>query len=372
MDRTMAARAPAGRLGSSSRTKDAGRGTTGPAAALGARARRQIAALRAALSGHRRLRIALLCALVALPLLGAGWLWFRHSSFVAVEHVRVSGAHGPQATAIDSALTEAAKRMSTLDASPARLRAAVARFPDVSAIRVRTSFPHAMAITVVERRAVAALVAGGTHLAIGADGVALGAGVPTASLPQIADDVAPASGDRAANPLVLQALAVLGAAPQRLDRLAARAYFSPRGLTVAMRSGLLVYFGDASRPHAKWLALAAVLADASSTGAVYVDVRTPERAAEGFTPGTAPHESEAAGESEPQAGKSESTVSALAAGLAAATPEGRAHIREEQESRERAAGAKEEAASEPSSGGSSPATEASGGEGAGGGTEAGG
>ncbi len=60
------------------------------------------------------------------------------------------------------------------------------------------------------------------------------------------------------------------------------------GLTVAMRDGLLVYFGDASRPHAKWLALAAVLADSSSAGADYVDVRLPERPAAGFPPGRAP------------------------------------------------------------------------------------
>ena len=42
-----------------------------------------------------------------------------------------------------------------------------------------------------------------------------------------------------------------------------------------MRNGLLVYFGDATRPHAKWLSLADVLADPSSAGASYVDVRLP-------------------------------------------------------------------------------------------------
>ena len=55
-----------------------------------------------AISRHRRLRIALLAVLVALPLLAGGWLLLRNSSFVAVEHVRVSGLHGPEAQAIDS------------------------------------------------------------------------------------------------------------------------------------------------------------------------------------------------------------------------------------------------------------------------------
>ena len=48
-----------------------------------------------------------------------------------------------------------------------------------------------------------------------------------------------------------------------------------------MRDGLLVYFGDDARPHAKWLALARVLADPSSDGSRYVDVRLPERPAAG-------------------------------------------------------------------------------------------
>jgi cell division protein FtsQ len=359
MDRTMAARAPAGRLGSSSRRAGTGRGALRPLHGLAARLRRGIGAIVAALRAHRRARIALLVALVALALLGAGWLWLRHSSFVAVEHVRVAGAHGPQAGAIDRALTEAAKRMSTLDAKPAELNAAVARFPEVSAVRVRTSFPHSMRITVVERPAVAALLVGGTRIAIGADGVALGTAGSTGSLPTVADDIAPASGERARNTLVLQALAVLGAAPAKLDRLVARAYFSPRGLTVAMRSGLLVYFGDASRPRAKWLALAAVLADAGSAGALYVDVRTPERAAEGFSAGSGPHEPEPGSGGEVQIGKGESTVSALAAGLAAATPEGRAHSGAGGGEEE----ASEEASKEAASGnGSTSTSEASGGE----------
>ncbi len=267
----------------------------------------------------------LVCALVALALLGGAWMWLRHSSFVAVEHVRISGAHGQQASAIESALTEAAKRQSTLSFSSGQLDAAVARFPEVAAIHVTTSFPHSMRIAVVERAPVAALLIGGMRIAIGADGTALGTGVPTGSLPTVADDVAPPSGERARNPLVLQALAVLGAAPGVLRKYLTRAYFSPRGLTVAMRTGLLVYFGDATRPRAKWLALAAVLAEPSSAGALYVDVRTPERAAAGFPPGSAPHEGEGSATGEAQMGKGESTVAALAAGLAAATPEGREH-----------------------------------------------
>jgi cell division septal protein FtsQ len=322
MDRSMAAAGRSGRLDGSAR------GSNGQSAWLPGflgRARGALSGLLAALGTRRRLRIALLCALVALPLLGGAWMWLRHSSFVAVEHVRIAGAHGQQASAIESALTEAARRQSTLDVSTAQLKSAVARFPEVATVHVVTSFPHSMRIVVVERAPVAALLVGGARIAIGADGVALGTGVQTGSLPTVADDVAPPSGERARNPLVLQALTVLGAAPRAVRKYISRAYFSPRGLTVAMRTGLLVYFGDATRPHAKWLALAAVLAEPTAASALYVDVRTPERAAAGFAPGSAPHEGEGGATGEAQMGKGESTVSALAAGLAAATPVGREH-----------------------------------------------
>jgi cell division protein FtsQ len=325
MDRTIAAGAAAGRLGGAAGGARTRRGAFRP----GAGARRALSSSLAALGARRRARLVVICALILVPLLAGGWMWLRHSSFVAVQHVHVAGAHGAQASAIDGALTEAARGMSTLAPDVAKLKAAVARFPQVSDVRADPSFPHGMRITVIERAAVAALAVGGDRIAVSADGTALGTSVPSASLPAVADDVAPGSGARVRNVLVLQALTVLGAAPGALARLASRAYFSARGLTVAMRSGLLVYFGDATRPHAKWLALASVLADSSSAGALYVDVRSPERAAAGFAAGGGPREAEGAGEA--QIGKGESTVGTLAAKLAEATPEGRAKARGEAE-----------------------------------------
>ncbi|HXB14594.1 MAG TPA: FtsQ-type POTRA domain-containing protein [Solirubrobacteraceae bacterium] len=339
MDRTIAAGAAAGRLGGASRR----------VFPPGAGARRALAPLLAALGARRRLRLTLICALVVLPLLAGGWMWLRHSSLVAVEHVRVTGTRGAQARAIDGALTEAAHGMSTLAPDVAKLKAAVARFPQVSEVRADPSFPHGMRITVLERAPVAALLVGGSRIAVGADGTVLGTTLPNASLPAVADDVAPASGARVGNELVRQALTVLGAAPAALLRLAGRAYFSTRGLTVAMRGGLLVYFGDATRPHAKWLALASVLADSSSAGAVYVDVRSPERAAAGFAAGAGPRETEG-GTGEAQIGKGESTVGTLAAKLAEATPEGRAKAAGGEAEEKRSEAASQPAGAGPSGG----------------------
>jgi len=71
-------------------------------------------------------------------------------------------------------------------------------------------------------------------------------------------------------------------------KVVARVYTDSNGLTVAMRNGLLAYFGDATRPHAKWLSLARVLADPGSAGASYVDVRVAEHPAAGFPSGAPP------------------------------------------------------------------------------------
>ncbi|MCW3033565.1 MAG: cell division protein FtsQ [Solirubrobacteraceae bacterium] len=319
MDRSFAARSPAGRRG------------TRRAAAPGAPAARSglltggipqaLSGVLRAIGSRRRLRIASVCLAVGLPVLGGGWLWLRHSSFVAVEHIRVTGVHGPEAHAIQTALRDAAKGMSTLDAKPAALKSAVSRFPAVSEVRAIPSFPHSMRIEVTQLPAVAALLVGGTRTAVAGDGTVLGPSLLSSTLPSVADDVAPGTGAHLSNTLVLQALAVLGAAPAVLDRLAEKAYFGPRGLTVAMRNGLLVYFGDATRPHAKWLSLASVLADKSSAGAKYVDVRLPGRPAAGFAPGTGPSHTEEAATGETQRVRSESTIAALAAGLARANPE---------------------------------------------------
>ena len=76
---------------------------------------------------------------------------------------------------------------------------------------------------------------------------------------------------------------MLGAAPRVLLGWVSKVFMGPEGMTVAMRNGVALYFGDVTRPHAKWLAAARVLADPSSAGATYVDVRAPERPAAGTT-----------------------------------------------------------------------------------------
>jgi cell division protein FtsQ len=277
-----------------------------------------------AIARHRRLRIALLTALVALPLLAGGWVLLRKSSFTAVQHVEVSGLHGgPQAQAIEAALNGAASHMSTLDVHSAALRAAVASFPVVRAVHATPSFPHGLRIEVTEQLPVAVLTISGQRTAVAADGVVLGPALLSSSLPALSDSqqgaASPQPGQRMQGQSLLAELTVLGAVPQPLERFVARVYSSPgrQGLTVAMHNGLLVYFGDAARPHAKWTALARVLADSTSAGAVYIDVRVPERPAAGFSSAGAP--SAATTLTSQQVTTPESTVAALAAKLTEGT-----------------------------------------------------
>ena len=269
---------------------------------------------------RRRLRIALLALLIAVPLLGCGWLWFRQSPFVAVQRVQISGVHGPEGAAVRSALTDAARGMSTLDVHSGALLAAVAPLRVVREVRALPRFPHGLRIEVVEQLPVAALLAGGVRTAVAADGVVLGPALLSSSLPTIPGSAELTAGGRVRGADVLGALTVLGAAPAPLARLAERAFMGPHGLTVAMRNGLLVYFGDATRPHAKWLSLADVLADPGSAGASYVDVRLPSRPAAGFPAGVTPPSASAAESAAAAAqGTPESPVASLAAGLSSGT-----------------------------------------------------
>ena len=230
---------------------------------------------------HRRLRLLSLGVLLAIPVLAGGWLWLRNSPLVAVEHVQISGVRGIDASQIDAALERAAKQMSTLDPHPGALQAAVAGFPQVRSLHLSASFPHSLSITVREQPPVAVLIVDGQRTALAADGVVLGSSFVSGALPVINGQAFESK--HVHNQQTLEYLTVLGAAPPALESLVTRAYTTPKGLTLAMHGGLLVYFGDSSRPHAKWDSLTGVLANSSSSGASYVDVRLPERPAAGMT-----------------------------------------------------------------------------------------
>jgi cell division septal protein FtsQ len=212
--------------------------------------------------------------------------------------------------------------MSTLDVDTRALRSAVARFPIVGTVTARASFPHGLRIAVVERKPIAELGDGTSSTALSADGVVLGPQALAHGLPAVTTSFEPPPGRRLTDPKLLGPLAILAAAPRPVLHLIVRAFDGPHGITLAMRNGLDVYFGDSSLPHAKWLALGRVLADPSSSGALYIDLSVPSHPAAGFAgPVARGSEGEAGGEGHPAGGTStEDTVAALASQLSAHAP----------------------------------------------------
>lgn len=236
---------------------------------------------------RQRARLAVAVALLAIVVLGGGWLLLRDSSLVAVDHVTVTGASGPDGAAISSALDAAARKMTTLDVSTGRLEAAVAGFPEIRGLRVSTDFPHGIAIHVIELVPVGAVRLAGREVAVTGDGTLLPKVAVNGSLPLIALDEPPI-GERLIQQSALSAARLLAAAPhQLLARLDEVTTVAGHGLVAQIRNGPSVYFGDSSQARAKWLALVAVLANPSSAGALYIDVTDPVRPAAGAGEGAA-------------------------------------------------------------------------------------
>jgi cell division protein FtsQ len=223
-------------------------------------------------------------ALLTVVVLAGAFLWLRDSSLVRVTHVEVTGISGAQAGEIRDALTEAARDMTTLHVDEDALRDAVATYPVVRDVHTDADFPHRLRIAVDAYRPIGAIDIGGRSVAVAPDGTVLD-GTPTRNLAVIAA-AGSAAGTKVAGTDATRLVRLLAAAPAPLRDRAQRAMRGPNGLAVALRDGPRIDFGDLSRLDAKWLAAAAVLADADSRGAAYVDVRLPEKPAAGPMPAT--------------------------------------------------------------------------------------
>jgi cell division protein FtsQ len=226
-------------------------------------------------------------AVVAM-VLGGGFLWFRDSSFFKVQRVEVIGLSSSEAPAVRRALDATARSMTTLHLDRTSLEDAVAAYPSVAGLRIQTDFPHGVSIEVTEREPIAEVDLAGDVVPVGAGGRLMRGVKPMRKLPVLhATHLAP--GGRLTDPDALAAVNVLAAAPEALRRKVSRIWSGPKGLSLDLRAGPELFFGSADRPVAKWMATARVLAESSAEGAVYLDVRVPERVAAGGL-GTRPAE----------------------------------------------------------------------------------
>jgi cell division protein FtsQ len=228
-----------------------------------------------------RMRRRVFMVLAACLVLAAGFqFWLRDSPLVAVEDVKVTGLTTKDAARVRASLVSAAHTMTTLHVDQAELEDAIAAYPVVRALHVEADFPHRLDIRVIEHRP-AAMVGG---MPVAGDGTIL-RGLPVEGrLPEI-DLNGKLDGDRLSDPASLHAARVAGGAPAplrgRLERISIR---SEEGIVVELRDGPELYFGNARRVHAKWIAAVRILADPEAAGASYIDVRLPGRPAAGGLP----------------------------------------------------------------------------------------
>jgi cell division protein FtsQ len=228
-----------------------------------------------------RMRRRVFMVLAACLVLAAGFqFWLRDSALVAVEDVKVTGLTTKEASRVRASLVSAAHTMTTLHVDQAELEDAIAAYPVVRALHVEADFPHRLEIRVIEHRP-AAIVGG---LPVAGDGTIL-RGLPVEGrLPEI-DVRGKLGGDRLSDPASLNAARVAGGAPAplrgRLERIDVRA---EEGIVVELRDGPELYFGNAARVRAKWIAAVRILADPEAAGASYIDVRLPGRPAAGGLP----------------------------------------------------------------------------------------
>jgi cell division protein FtsQ len=229
---------------------------------------------------RRRLLTRGLAALLLLVLLvGGGWLWVRDSSLAKVRTVTVTGATTSEQDQVRAALEHAARGMTTLHVREEALRDAVASYPSVADLSVRTDFPHGMSIEVREHRPVAALVTGDRRIPVSGDGVVLTGVRAPQDLPDVKVKTAPVK--RVEDARTRAAVAVAAAAPAPLLARTERIGWESRGLTAILSDGPPLHFGDKRDAARKWAAAARVMREESAAGATYLDLRVTGRVAAG-------------------------------------------------------------------------------------------
>jgi hypothetical protein len=136
--------------------------------------------------------------------------------------------------------------------------------------------------------ATATIGSGEEPVAVSADGEVLGWLVlpEEIQLPRLPLSSVPKK-PRLGGPLLEQAL-ILGAAPPALRPYLGSSGYGEAGVEVELRSGIELYFGDATRVKEKWQAAAAVLADPEITALDYVDLQAPRRPGVGGSGHTLP------------------------------------------------------------------------------------
>jgi cell division protein FtsQ len=237
--------------------------------------------LRVASARHWRRRL-LVLALLAAALTAGYFFWLRDSSLVRVEDVTVKGlATTPGASELRSDLSEASRSMTTLHLDEDKLREIASHHPVVHSIDVQADFPHGLTITVTENVPVALVSAGDRSVPVAADGTVLEGLETDARLPTIRAETLPDE-RRVPGGETLDRVMAAAAAPEDVRaKVTSVMVHREHGYVAQIAKGPEVWLGGGERLRLKWEAATAILAEESSQGATYIDVRIPERGVAG-------------------------------------------------------------------------------------------
>ena len=236
---------------------------------------------------RRRILVLLFCLVALAVALVATWfLWFRDSSLVAIEEVRIVGlerlGENDGAVEIEQATRAGIGGMTTLNASEDDLREDLSTFPRVSDVAIRTDFPSSATVEISVREDGSILGEGSQALLIADDGTILG------GAEGLEGDLPALEGERPAPDATrlegrdLSMALVLGAVPSELRPYVVAASSGEKGIEVELTNGLVLIFGDDSSTGAKWRAAASVIADPELIGATKIDLSYPSRPAVQF------------------------------------------------------------------------------------------
>lgn len=236
---------------------------------------------------RRRVFAILLGILLVAVALAAAWLfWFRDSSLVGIDEVRIVGLgkldDEAEAGEIEQTARVAVGEMTTLNASEEDLRADLAAYPRVADVELTTDFPSAATVEITVRQDGSVLGEGSQALLIADDGTVLGrAEGLEEDLPAIEGDRPAADATRLEGRDLAKAV-VLGAVPSEIRPYVVVASSGERGVEVELTNGLVLVFGDDTDIEDKWRAAASVIADPELSGATAIDLTYPARPAVRF------------------------------------------------------------------------------------------
>jgi cell division protein FtsQ len=227
-----------------------------------------------------------LVSLVGLAVLGAAAWGVTHSRVFELRSLRVTGT--VHLTAADVAsIGGLSSRTNVLWLSTGALERRLERDPWIRDVRISRTLPADLSIRIIERSP-AAIVAP-SQVLLSSDGVVLGPADPSSRLPVIEGQPRVGSGVTRL-PAGLPALQVIRSLPQSVVPFVARVGFDSAGrLTLVLRSGTPVVFGDAGRAAEKGAALEALLRWVDGTGvrAESIDLTVPTAPAIRTQPGAA-------------------------------------------------------------------------------------